>query len=288
MVRNRLAELQEKSGVKAPDSAEEELKPLNKQDKKMSTSQEDFLNNLHAITSDIDNVHKNVKKIQTLQTRILQSVTADPKEKDELNDLNDATKKLANKIRQTLKIQQAKNEKSQEQDTTKLSARQQTDLRLRLTQVASQSKRFQEVWEEYNDSQLNFRKKTKANLVKQIKVTGQTNLSNEEIEQMIDDGKTDGLFGANTLDQTQQAKATFLALTERHGDIMKLEKQIEEVAELFKEIANLVDSQGEMVDNIYQNVLKSEINVEKGRENLADLCHLTYHCHINSSIGNII
>jgi len=270
MVRNRLAELQEKSGVKAPDSAEEELKPLNKQDKKMSTSQEDFLNNLHAITSDIDNVHKNVKKIQTLQTRILQSVTADPKEKDELNDLNDATKKLANKIRQTLKIQQGKNEKSQEQDTTKLSARQQTDLRLRLTQVASQSKRFQEVWSEYNDSQLNFRKKTKANLVKQIKVTGQTDLSNDEIEQMIDDGKTDGLFGANTLDQTQQAKATFLALTERHGDIMKLEKQIEEVAELFKEIANLVDSQGEMVDNIYQNVLNSEINVEKGRENLAE------------------
>ena len=97
----------------------------------------------------------------------------------------DATKKLANKIRQTLKIQQGKNEKSQEQDTTKLSARQQTDLRLRLTQVASQSKRFQEVWSEYNDSQLNFRKKTKANLVKQIKVTGQTDLSNDEIEQMI-------------------------------------------------------------------------------------------------------
>ena len=33
MVRNRLAELQAKSGVKAPDSAEEELKPLKKQDK---------------------------------------------------------------------------------------------------------------------------------------------------------------------------------------------------------------------------------------------------------------
>ena len=97
----------------------------------------------------------------------------------------DATKKLANKIRQTLKIQQGKNDKSQEQDTTKLSARQQTDLRLRLTQVASQSKRFQEVWSEYNDSQLNFRKKTKANLVKQIKVTGKTDLSNDEIEQMI-------------------------------------------------------------------------------------------------------
>ena len=97
----------------------------------------------------------------------------------------DATKKLANKIRETLKIQQAKNEKNQEQDITKLSARQQTDLRLRLTQVASQSKRFQEVWSEYNDSQLNFRRKTKEVLIKQAKITGQTNLSNDEIEQMI-------------------------------------------------------------------------------------------------------
>jgi len=270
MVRNRLAELQEKSGVKAPDSAEEELKPLNKQDKKMSTSQEDFLNNLQAITSDIDSVHKNVKKIQTLQTRILQSVTADPKEKEELNDLNDATKKLANRIRETLKTQQAKNEKNQkEKDPSKLDARQQTDLRLRLTQVASQSKRFQEVWSEYNDSQLNFRKKTKENLVKQTKITGQTNLSNDQIEQMIDEGKTDGLFGAQIHEQTQQAKVTLQALQERHGEFMKLEKQIEEVAQLFQEIASLVASQGEMVDNIYQNVVASEINVEKGKDNLA-------------------
>ena len=51
--------------------------------------------------------------------------------------------------------------------------------------MASQSKRFQEVWSEYNDSQLNFRKKTKEVLVKQAKITGQTNLSNDQIEQMI-------------------------------------------------------------------------------------------------------
>ena len=96
-----------------------------------------------------------------------------------------ATTRLANKIRETLKGEQAKNEKNQQQDTTKLSGRQQTDLRLRLTQVNSQSKRFQEVLSEYNDSQLNFRKKTKDVLIKQAKITGQTHLSNDEIERMI-------------------------------------------------------------------------------------------------------
>merc|ERR1711997_903527 len=168
MVRNRLAELQEKSGVKAPESTEEEeMKPLKKQDKKMSTSQEDFLNSLQSITSDIDTVQKNVSKIETLQTRILHAVSQKDveKEKQELNDLNDNTKRVANRIRESLKTQQDNNEKNKK-ETSKLSSREQTDQRLRITQVASQTKRFSEVWSTYNESQLEFRKKSKATLIK--------------------------------------------------------------------------------------------------------------------------
>jgi len=269
MVLNRLAELQAKSGVKAPDSAEEELKPLKKQDKKMSTSQEDFLNCLQSITSDIDTVQKNVSIIGTLQTKILQCVSQKDveKEKDELNDLNDSTKRLANKIREALKTQQDYNEKNKK-ETTNLTSRQQTDQRLRLTQVASQTKRFQEVWSKYNESQLEFRKKQKATLIKTAKVTGNVHLSEEKIEEMIDEGHTDGLFGGNIHATVQAEKDKLLALQSRHGEFMKLEKQIEEVAQLFKEIAALVESQGEMVDNIYQNVLNAEALVEKGKGEL--------------------
>jgi len=268
MVRNRLAELQEKSGVKAPDSTEEEeMKPLKKQDKKMSTSQEDFLNSLQSITSDIDTVQKNVSRIETLQTRILQAVSQNQKEKDELNDLNDNTKRVANKIRESLKTQQDNNEKNKK-ETTKLTSREQTDQRLRITQVASQTKRFSEVWSTYNESQLEFRKKSKATLIKAAKITGITNLTDDKIEEMIDEGHTDGLFGGNLHATVQAEKDKLLALQSRHGEFMKLEKQIEEVAQLFKEIAVLVESQGEMVDNIYQNVVNAEVMVEKGTENL--------------------
>jgi len=269
-VRNRLAELQEKSGVKAPESTEEEeMKPLKKQDKKMSTSQEDFLNNLQSITSDIDTVQKNVLKIETLQTRILHAVSQKDveKEKEELNDLNDNTKRVANKIRESLKTQQDNNEKNKK-ETSKLSSREQTDQRLRITQVASQTKRFSEVWSSYNESQLEFRKKSKATLIKAAKITGITNLTDDKIEEMIDEGHTDGLFGGNLHATVQAEKDKLLALQSRHGEFMKLEKQIEEVAQLFKEIAVLVESQGEMVDNIYQNVLNAEVLVEKGKDNL--------------------
>ena len=83
----------------------------------------------------------------------------------------DSTKRLANKIREALKTQQDYNEKNKK-ETTNLTSRQQTDQRLRLTQVASQTKRFQEVWSKYNESQLEFRKKQKATLIKTAKVTG--------------------------------------------------------------------------------------------------------------------
>lgn len=271
MVRNRLAELQEKSGVKAPESTEEEeMKPLKKQDKKMSTSQEDFLNSLQSITSDIDTVQKNVSRIETLQTRILHAVSQKDveKEKDELNDLNDNTKRVANKIRESLKTQQDNNEKNKKKEISELTSREQTDQRLRITQVASQTKRFSEVWSTYNESQLEFRKKSKATLIKAAKITGITNLTDDKIEEMIDEGHTDGLFGGNLHATVQAEKDKLLALQSRHGEFMKLEKQIEEVAQLFKEIAVLVESQGEMVDNIYQNVLNAEVLVEKGTDNL--------------------
>ena len=47
-----------------------------------------------------------------------------------------------------------------------------------------------------------------------------------------------------------------------------MEKLIEEISELFKEITLMVDSQGEMVNNIYQNVEFSCPTISKGRENM--------------------
>ena len=48
----------------------------------------------------------------------------------------------------------------------------------------------------------------------------------------------------------------------------QLEMLIEEISQLFKEISLLVDSQGDMVDNIYQNVEFSCPTIAKGRGNL--------------------
>ena len=98
-----------------------------------------------------------------------------PKEKEELNDLNDAIKKSANRIREALKIQQDNIQKNKEQN----------DRKIRLTQVQAQTKQFQKVWNEYNDSQLDFRKESKTTLIRQAKITGNIHFTDEKIEEMI-------------------------------------------------------------------------------------------------------
>ena len=101
--------------------------------------------------------------------------------------MNDAIKKLANRIREALKIQQDSIQKNRE-DTKNLSLQQQNDQKIRLTQVQAQTKQFQKVWNEYNDSQLDFRKESKTTLIRHAKITGKTHLTDEKIEEMIEKG----------------------------------------------------------------------------------------------------
>ena len=98
--------------------------------------------------------------------------------------MNYATKKLANRIREALKIQQVNIQKNKGETTLQ----QQNDQKIRLTQVQGQTKQFQKVWNEYNDSQLDFRKESKTTLIRQAKITGNIHLTDEKIEEMIDEG----------------------------------------------------------------------------------------------------
>ena len=81
-------------------------------------------------------------------------------------------------------------------------------------------------------------------------------------------GQTDGLFGTISQATLEAEKADLFSLQNRHEEFLKLGNQIEEVAQLFKEIAILVECQGEIVDSIEQNVLKAEIQIEDGTKEL--------------------
>ena len=96
-------------------------------------------------------------------------------------------------------------------------------------QVTSHSRRFYDVWLEYNNQQLEFHDRSKMLFVKRCKITG-INLTDDEIEERIKERDT-AMFARGILDQERLARQQLTELENRHQEFQKLEESIKEVRE---------------------------------------------------------
>ena len=122
------------------------------------------------------------------------------------------------------------------------------------------------MWAEYNNDQVEFHDRTKKLLVKRFKITG-VSLSDDEIEERIRERDT-AVFARGILDQERLAKQQLTELEDRHEDFLKLERSIQEVRDMFVEVAALVQEQGEVIDRIENDVMAAQGDVEKGRQEM--------------------
>uniref|UniRef100_A0A094ZYG5 Syntaxin n=1 Tax=Schistosoma haematobium TaxID=6185 RepID=A0A094ZYG5_SCHHA len=89
-------------------------------------------------------------------------------------------------------------------------------------------------------------------------------ISNEELEDMLESGNP-AIFTQEIMTDTQQAKQSLADIEARHQDIMKLEKSIKELHDMFMDMAMLVESQGEMIDRIEYNVEQAVDYIESAK-----------------------
>ena len=168
-------------------------------------------------------------EIEKLHRKILNATTTDAKIKEELDDKCNSNKKLAQRIRNKLKEEQAKvdNKKSQKNNMSplkkQLSSREEEDIKIRQNQINSQSRRFYNLWNRYIECQNQFRENSKKLFVRQCKITG-IQKTDQEIEEMLDNDPSGAMetFSGSILQDTQAAKDKLLAVQERHGEFMKV------------------------------------------------------------------
>ena len=98
---------------------------------------------------------------------------------------------------------------------------------MRKTQVAAQSRRFYNIWNEYNSNQVEYRDKSKNLLIRRCKITN-ANYKDEDIEKMLDEGNT-AVFAKSILDEERLARQQLTELQDRHDEFIRLEKSIREV-----------------------------------------------------------
>merc|ERR1712209_185877 len=112
-----------------------------------------------------------------------------------------------------------------------------SELEIRRTQTQAAAQRVFQIWTEYNSTQNEFRENNKKALIRNMKI----------------------------IDPESNVR-----LEDRHLEMVKLEKGIMEVHEMFLEISVLVESQGESVNRIEDSINHAAQNAEQGRQQLVE------------------
>lgn len=218
---------------------------------------DEFFAQVEEIRQMIDKIASNVEEVKMKHSTILSAPQTDDKTKEELEELMNDIKRTANKVRAKLKVIEQNIE--QEEHSSKSTA----DLRIRKTQHATLSRKFVEVMNDYNACQIDYRERCKGRIQRQLEITGKTT-TNDELEDMLESGNLQ-VFTQDIIMETQQAKQTLADIEARHADIMKLEKSIQELHDMFMDMAMLVEQQGEMIDRIEYNVEQAVDYVETAK-----------------------
>ncbi|NWT23077.1 STX2 protein, partial [Cardinalis cardinalis] len=220
---------------------------------------DDFFQQVEEIRNNIAKIAQNVEEVKKQHSIILSAPNPEGRTKEELEELNEEIKKIANKIRARLKAIEQSFDQGENANRTSVD--------LRITQSWEHSvlaHKFVEVMTEYNETQTLFRERSKGRIQRQLEITGKTT-TDEELEEMLESGNP-SIFTSDIISDSQITRQALNEIESRHKDIMKLESSIRELHELFMDMAMFVETQGEMINNIEKNVMNATDYVEHAKE----------------------
>ncbi|XP_064425661.1 syntaxin-4 [Latimeria chalumnae] len=215
---------------------------------------DEFFQEVRQVRQGIDAIRNKVTELEKAQTSVL-SVPDPESGTKELQRLRDEIKDLAQHVRKKLKDIELK--KGEEEEDNRYSV----DSRMKTTQHGILSREFVDVMSQCNVIQAKYRDRNMDRIRRQLRIK-QDSVTDEELEKMLDSGET-SVFTSNILKDTQTTKQALNEIETRHEEILKLERSIRELHDIFMFLAIEVEAQGDAINRIESNILNSANYVEK-------------------------
>ncbi|KAF3421652.1 hypothetical protein E2986_11485 [Frieseomelitta varia] len=136
-------------------------------------------------------------------------------------------------------------------------------IRIKVIQYTTMIRLFSEVMEDYNASMIRYHKKCRL-LLHQQKMLIRKHITSEELEKLFD-AEENNLFVDNILQDSKIAKLQLSDIQSRYNDIIKVEKSIAEVRDMFTEMAFLVEKQGDQINSVEYYAGRAADDVDVGR-----------------------
>jgi t-SNARE complex subunit (syntaxin) len=192
-------------------------------------------------------IRRNIKAIQDEYNKQQWSASVDSKKSGPLEELLDSTNSSALQIRNKLKAMKAENDRLPGDSAQK---------RIRSNMHNILSKKFIALVQEYQTLQNNYREKYRERVQRQAEIV-KPGVSREEVDEMITTGGN--YFADKMLSDSKhlEAKNALISIQEQQRDIKHLEKSIQELNQVFIDMAALVEASQETVTKVEDNTTTS-------------------------------
>jgi len=140
-----------------------------------------------------------------------------------------------------------------------------TQERIMKTAHKSLLKEFLDLMQDYQTIQNNYNEKSR-DLVKTQMLIVNPAATEQDIEKAIEQGP-DQVFA---MDRRRAAQESYDYIQSRHNEILKIEKSLEEVHQMFLDMAVLVEEQSEVIDRIAYQVSNAKRDIKLAKEDLKE------------------
>jgi len=223
----------------------------------------EYFEEVNSIQEGMATIRRNLLSIEEKygQSLVTMDMEQGAKSSEELERLIDSTNLTAQDIRNKLKQLDESSKKNKGKGGP-------AQAKIRSNMQGALTKKFLDLMQEYQELQTKYKNKFRERVATQYKMV-KPDATGEEIDEAIESGDTQ-IFAKAILDteRKNQAKSALAYIESKSNDIKRFEQSIQELHNLFLDMAIMVEAQGELIDQIEYNVTQAVDNTRVAVENL--------------------
>lgn len=216
-----------------------------------------FYAEIASIQDSISQFNANISTISDLHARSLNALSEQETAANtsRLSELSDSTRALSNELSARIKAVQ-----------TPVSGLTRNDSEIRKNRITLVHGKFVEALRQYQAVEQQYRQRYRDRVERQFKIV-KPDATPEEVSAVVNDteGSGQGIFlqAISSSNRYGESRRVYREVQERHQDIQRIEHTLADLAQLFNDMATLIDQQKDQVDNIETRA--GEVNTETKR-----------------------
>jgi len=219
-----------------------------------------FFDQVKDIEEIIKNIQDNVVEIEAIHSRNLSNSTTQQAQENHrrLERITDKTSALMQDARKRIKAMDAQNRKMPPS----------SDLQIRKQRQAALAKKLVDSATDFQNVQVKYKGKYKQRMEREYRIV-KPNATQQEIEAAVENPRGP-IFAQEVISsQVGSARRALEEVQDRHEEIKKIERSIEELFQLFQDMQVLLDTQQDVISTIDTHVEQATAYVEQGSQQMS-------------------